>query len=76
MLVSMGPGFASGWPCDWRMTNVKENMSSSSLLSLIRKLGAPLGFEGSGSWGGSGAANKGRGLMGGGEAGGKRRKPT
>lgn len=30
-----------GDACGWRMTNVNVKMSSSSLLSLIRKLGTP-----------------------------------
>ena len=50
MLVSTG----AGWPSeavleDWRITNVKENTSSSSLLSLSRKLGEA-GLGGSGSY--------------------------
>lgn len=35
--------------CTWRMTNVKENISSSSLLSFTRKFGGAVGFEVSGS---------------------------
>lgn len=31
--------------CVWRITNAKVNMSSSSPLSLSRKLGGPLGFD-------------------------------
>jgi hypothetical protein len=40
--------------CAWRITNVKENMSSSSLLSLTRKFGTAEGLEVSGSCDGLG----------------------